>query len=62
MGRSMKTERAILQLARRKLGVRQIATKLNVHPQSVIKTGRSLGIYFTPREREWAARQRTKET
>jgi hypothetical protein len=58
----MKTERAVVQLARRNLGVKQIAKKLNIHPQSVIKTGRSLGIYFTPLEREWAARQRTKET
>jgi hypothetical protein len=61
MGRSMKTERAIIQLARRKFGVKLIATKLNIHPKSVINTGRALGIYFTPLERKWAARQRTKE-
>jgi hypothetical protein len=60
MGRSMKTERDILELARRKLGVKQIAIKLDIHPKSVIKTGRSLGVYFTPLERQSAARQRTK--
>jgi DNA-binding CsgD family transcriptional regulator len=51
----MKTERAVVQLARRKLGVKQIAKKLNIHPRSVINTGRTLGIYFTPLERKWAA-------
>jgi DNA-binding CsgD family transcriptional regulator len=61
MGRSMKTERAILQFARRKLSVQQIAARLKIHPRSVINTGRTLGIYFTALERKLAARQRAKQ-
>jgi hypothetical protein len=42
--------------------VRQIATRLKIHPRSVINTGHTLGIYFTPQKRERAAKQKMKET
>jgi DNA-binding CsgD family transcriptional regulator len=48
MGGSMKTDRDVMELARDKLSVEQIATKLKITPKTVIKTGRRLGIYLRP--------------
>jgi hypothetical protein len=45
---SMKTERNVAELADGDLGVEQIASKLKIEPQAVIKIGRRLGIYFPP--------------
>jgi hypothetical protein len=45
---SMKMERNVAQLAGGDLGVEQIASKLKIEPQAVIKIGRRLGIYFPP--------------
>ena len=44
----MKMERNVAQLAGDDLGVEQIASKLKIEPQAVIKIGRRLGIYFPP--------------
>jgi hypothetical protein len=45
---SMKMERNVAQLAGGDLGVEQIASKLKIEPQAVIKIGRRLGIYLKP--------------
>jgi hypothetical protein len=43
---SMKTERGVVQLAAGDLKAEQIATKLKISPQAVIKIGRRVG-YFS---------------
>jgi hypothetical protein len=48
MGGSMKIDRDVVEFARRKLSVEQIATKLKLQPKTVIKTGLRLGISFPP--------------
>jgi hypothetical protein len=48
VGGSMKTDRDVTELARGKLSVEQIATKLKIKPHTVIKTGLRLGVYFPP--------------
>ena len=48
MGGSMKTDRDVMELARDKLSVEQIATKLKITPKTVIKTSWRLGIYLRP--------------
>lgn len=48
MGRSMKRDRDIVDMARAKLDVEQIATKLKTTPKAVFMAGRRLGIYFPP--------------
>jgi hypothetical protein len=48
MGGSMKIDRGVMALARAKLSVEQIATKLKITPLTVVKTGRRLGIYLQP--------------
>lgn len=58
---SMKTDRRVIELARDKLSVEQIATKLKMTPKLVIKTGRRLGIYFPPLEPKLNGRK-TKQT
>jgi DNA-binding CsgD family transcriptional regulator len=51
MGGSMKTDRDVMELARDKLSVEQIATKLKIKSHTVIKTGRRLGIYLRPQRK-----------
>jgi hypothetical protein len=48
MGGSMKIDRDVIELARSRLSVEQIAAKLKLQPKTVIKTGLRLGIYFPP--------------
>jgi DNA-binding CsgD family transcriptional regulator len=47
----MKTDRDVMELARDKLSVEQIATKLKITPKTVIKTSRRLGIYLRPQHK-----------
>jgi hypothetical protein len=56
----MKMDRDVIQLARDKLSVEQIAAKLKLKPKAVIKTGRRLGIYFPPPELKRNGRRKTK--
>ena len=51
MGGSMKTDRDVMELARDKLSVEQIATKLKITPKTVIKTSRRLGINLRPQHK-----------
>jgi hypothetical protein len=62
MGGSMKTDRDVMELARDKLSVEQIATKLKLTRKTVIKTGRRLGIYFPPPELKGNGRRKAKRT
>jgi hypothetical protein len=57
---SMKTERGVVQLAAGELSVDKIATKLKISPQAVIKIGRRVGIYFSPREPKHNGRRKAK--
>ena len=56
----MKTDRAVIALARGKLSLEQIATKLKLKPFTVIKTGRRLGIYFPPIKHEPTSQRKKK--
>jgi hypothetical protein len=47
---SMKIERELIQLAGSGLKTEQIATKLKISPQAVIKIGRRVGLGFPPLE------------
>jgi hypothetical protein len=58
----MKTDRSVMELARGKLSVEQIATKLKLTPKTVFKTGRRLGIYFPPIELKQNGRRKTKRS
>jgi hypothetical protein len=44
----MKRDRGLIELARGKLSVEQIATKLKITPKLAFMMGRRLGIYFPP--------------
>lgn len=44
MGWSMKSDRELIQLARAKLSVDQIATKMNADPKMVLKAAKRLGV------------------
>jgi DNA-binding CsgD family transcriptional regulator len=44
-------DRDVMELARGKLSVEQIATKLKIKSHTVIKTGRRLGIYLRPQRK-----------
>jgi Mn-dependent DtxR family transcriptional regulator len=57
---SMKTERDFVQLAGSELRVEQIAAKLKISPQAVIKIGRRLGIRLRPLELKRNGRWTTK--
>jgi DNA-binding CsgD family transcriptional regulator len=57
---SMKTERGVVQLASSELRVAQIATKLKISPEAVIKIGRRLGIRLPPLELKQNGRRKTK--
>ena len=57
---AMKRDRDLMELARAKLSVEQIATKLKITPKLVFKTGRRLGIYFPPLELKRNGRRKTK--
>ena len=56
---SMKTERDVVQLAG-VLSIEQIATKLKISPQAVIKIGRRMGIYFSSVKPEPNGRRKMK--
>jgi hypothetical protein len=58
----LKTERGVVELARDNLDVEQIATKLNINPEAVVRIGRRLGIYFPPIKPKRTARRKTKGT
>jgi hypothetical protein len=62
MAGSMKTDRDVMELARSKLSVEQIAAKLKLTRKTVIKTGRRLGIYFPPLEFKGNGRRTAKRT
>ena len=53
----MKTDRAIIQMAREGLTFDQIAARLDKYPESVIKTAKRLGIYFKPTKRRLKAKK-----
>jgi hypothetical protein len=55
----MKMDRGVIELARDKLSVEQIAAKLKLKPKTVIKTGLRLGIYFPPLELKRDGRRKT---
>jgi hypothetical protein len=57
---TMRTERGVVQLAGGDLKVDQIATKLKVSPEAVIKIGRRLGIRLPPIELKQNGRRKTK--
>jgi hypothetical protein len=57
---SMKTERDVVQLAGSELRVEQIATKLKISPEAVVKIGRRLGIRLAPLELKQNGRRKTK--
>jgi len=44
----MKTDRAIIQMTREGLTIKQIAARLDKYPESVIKAAKRLGIYLKP--------------
>jgi hypothetical protein len=46
--RSMRRDRALIQLARANVGVDQIASRLKVAPVAVLKAAKRLGIYLGP--------------
>jgi hypothetical protein len=58
----MKMDRGVIELARDKLSVEQIAATLKTKPHTVFKTGRRLGIYFPPLELKRNGRRVTKRT
>jgi hypothetical protein len=60
MGGSLKKDRDVMELARSKLSVEQIAAKLKLKPNTVIKTGRRLGIFFPPLALKRNGRRKTK--
>jgi hypothetical protein len=57
---TMKTERGVVQLAGGDLKVEQIATKLKISPQAVIKIGQRVGIYFSWIESKRDGRRKAK--
>jgi DNA-binding CsgD family transcriptional regulator len=57
---AMKTERDVIQLARGNHSAKQIAAKLKIDPEAVIKAGRRLGIYLPSLEHKRNGRRRTK--
>ena len=57
---TMKIERGVVQLAGGDLKVEQIANKLKISPQAVIKIGRRVGIYFSRLEPKRDGRRKTK--
>jgi hypothetical protein len=57
---SMKKDRELILLARAKLSVEQIATRLQISPQAVIKIGRRMGIYFSQLELKRNGRRKAK--
>jgi DNA-binding CsgD family transcriptional regulator len=58
----MKTERDVIQLAGSGLSAEQIAAKLKISSQAVIKIGRRTGIYLQTAKRKRTASQKTKRT
>lgn len=61
MGRSMKRDRDVIEMARSKLGVEQIAAKLKTTPKAVFMAGRRLGIYFPPLKIKQNGRRKAKK-
>ena len=59
---SMKTDRRVIELARHKFDVEQIAGKLKLTPETVFKKARRLGIYFPPLERHRNGRRKAKRS
>jgi|GEM_PF-2786829 hypothetical protein len=57
---SMKMERDLIQLAGSGLKTEQIATKLKLSPQAVIKIGLRVGIRFSPLELKRNGRRTAK--
>jgi DNA-binding CsgD family transcriptional regulator len=57
---SMKIERGVIQLAGSGLSTAQIATKLNIKPEAVVKIGRRVGIHLSPLQLKQNGRRKTK--
>jgi hypothetical protein len=56
----MKRDRDLMDMARAKLSVEQIAVKLKSTPKTVFLAGRRLGVYFPPLKPKPNGRRKTK--